>query len=64
MPRTQHKLDKLDLLQYALNGAKTERAINYEFYDPEERELIDKDIKEIQRRIKIVRGAINRLSED
>jgi len=52
MPR--HKLLKSELLYYALEGAKRTRAVQYRIRTKEERIVIDKDIAEIERRIKLV----------
>jgi hypothetical protein len=51
---TRHKLPKADLLNYARDGARTYRAINYEVLLDVEIETVEKDIAEIERRIKLV----------
>lgn len=55
----RHKLSKADLLDYALDGARTHRALrddsqghHDDYYDQ-----LDKDIAEIKRRIKLVNVA-------
>lgn len=57
---SRHTLSNLDLLRYALDGAHTELAINYERLDDDEREILNKDIAEIKRRIKLVELAEKR----
>ena len=57
---SRHTLSNLDLLRYALDGAHTELAINYERLDDDEREILNKDIAEIKRRIKLVEIAEKR----
>jgi hypothetical protein len=52
MPR--HQLSKLEILEYALDGARTWRGLNAGNLSESEAELLDKDIKEIQRRIRII----------
>lgn len=54
MAGTRYKLSKSHVLQYALDGARTTKALNYEVMNDEERNVIDKDIAELQRRIKLV----------
>lgn len=53
----RHRLSKLDLLQYALSGATTERGIFSGDMTEEEEDQLDRDIKEIERRIKLVKLA-------
>ena len=53
MGTRRHTLSKIDLLQYALDGAKLERGLAQDMTD-EESDLLDKDIAEIERRIKLV----------
>lgn len=50
----RHTLPKLDLLQYALSGAQTERGIWSGAMEEAEEELLNADIREIERRIKLV----------
>ncbi len=51
---SRHTLPNLDLLHYALDGAHTQLVINYERLDEDEREILNRDIAEIKRRIKLV----------
>lgn len=55
--RKKHRLSKLDLLEYALSGAVTERGLRSGGMDEEDEELLDKDIAEIEKRIKLVKWA-------
>lgn len=57
---SRHTLSNLDLLEYALDGAHTQLAINYERLDDGERETLNRDIAEIKRRIKLVKIAQER----
>jgi hypothetical protein len=57
MPRQVHTLSKPDLLSYALDGARTQLALNWERLTDGEIELFEKDIAEIQRRMKLVKIA-------
>lgn len=52
--RTRHKLSKLDLLQYAVEGVQDEFGMNYEQMTDEEIVRNNADRKEIERRIKLV----------
>lgn len=61
--RTRHRLSKLDLLDYALSGAVTERGLQLGNMTDKEEEQLDADIAEIERRIKLVVGAANRITE-
>lgn len=54
MRKKKHTLSKADLLEYALSGAITERGLWAGQMDEDEQELLDKDIAEIERRIKLV----------
>lgn len=58
----KHQLPKLALLQYALDGAITWRGLNSGNLEPEEENVLDKDIAEIRRRIKLVEAAERRKS--
>ncbi len=58
--RKRHTLSKADLLDYALQGALTERGTWSGDMLEEDADLLDKDIKEIERRIKIVAAAERR----
>ncbi len=51
---TRHKLPKLDLLDYALDGAVTRRGIGSGQMTDDEADDLDRDIAEIERRIKLV----------
>lgn len=53
----RHQLSRLDLLEYALDGATTRRGVQSGNLTEEEEELLDKDIAEIERRIKLVKTA-------
>lgn len=57
LPRKRHKLSKRDLLDYALEGAKTRLGIGMGFIGNKEKELLDRDIREIERRIQLVEYA-------
>lgn len=50
----RYSLPKADLLLYALEGAKTRRGVSTLSDDEEYRFLLDRDIAEIKRRIKLV----------
>ncbi len=50
----RHKLSKLDLLDYALDGAVTRRGIGSGRMTEDEADDLNRDIAEIERRIKIV----------
>lgn len=52
--RTKHRLSKLDLLGYAHDGAVTQRGINSGSMSDEEADDLDRDIAEIERRIKLI----------
>lgn len=56
----RHQLSRLDLLEYALDGATTRRGVQSGNLTEEEEELLDKDIAEIERRIKLVKAAQQR----
>ena len=58
--RKRHTLSKPDLLEYALSGAVTERGLWSGQMTKDEQELLDKDIAEIERRIKLVEIAEKR----
>lgn len=51
---TRHKLSKLDLLDYALDGAVTRRGTFGDLMTEPEADDLDRDIAEIERRIKLV----------
>ncbi len=57
---SRHKLPKLDLLEYALSGAVTERGLQSGNMTDSEEEHLDSDIAEIKRRIKLVKLAAAR----
>jgi hypothetical protein len=58
MPRyKRHTLNKLEILEYALTGAVTERGLQSGNMTESEEETLDKDIAEIERRIKLVNAA-------
>lgn len=57
---SRHKLPKLDLLEYALSGAVTERGLQSGNMTDSEEEHLDSDIAEIERRIKLVKLAAAR----
>ena len=57
---SRHKLPKLDLLEYALSGAVTERGLRSGNMTDSEEEHLDSDIAEIKRRIKLVKLAAAR----
>ena len=57
---SRHKLPKLDLLEYALSGAVTERGLQSGNMTDSEKEHLDSDIAEIERRIKLVKLAAAR----
>lgn len=48
-----HVLRKIDVLEYALEGAIARRGIHLGYMTAGEEELLDDDIKEIKRRIKL-----------
>lgn len=50
----RHTLSKRDLLEYALDGARTRYGLQSGNMDEEEEDLLDRDIREIERRIKLV----------
>jgi hypothetical protein len=52
MPR--HSLPKADLLNYALEDALTRRGVMPGNLTEEEEDLLDADIRELERRIKLV----------
>lgn len=56
----KHKLSKLDLLEYALDGATTRRGVQSGNLTEEEEDLLDGDIAEIERHIKLVKAAQQR----
>lgn len=57
----RYRLSKLDLLGYALRGACFDRGISAtDSMTDEEAEMLDKDIAEIERRIKIVETFIEK----
>ena len=60
MRKPRHTLSKLEVLQYALDGACTHRGLYMGAMDEEEEELVDKDIKELQRRVKLTKIAEER----
>lgn len=64
MPYAKHQLPKRDLLEYALEGARAHRGINFERMSNDELELNEKDMAEIQRRIKLVDIAAARQKEE
>ncbi len=53
----RHRLSKLDLLEYALSGAVTERGLQSGNMSDSEEEQLDADIAEIEKRIKLVKYA-------
>lgn len=53
----RHQLSKLDLLEYALNGATWQRGEQMGNLTEDEEDLLDKDIAEIERRIKLAKAA-------
>ena len=53
----RHRLSKLDLLEYALSGAVTERGVQSGNMSDSEEEQLDADIAEIEKRIKLVKYA-------
>lgn len=55
----RHTLPKLELLKYALEGARTRKGVSLDLSD-EEWELLNKDISEIARRIKLAEAAEQR----
>lgn len=55
--RAKHSLSKLDLLEYALSGAVTERGLQSGNMTDSEEERLDADIAEIEKRIKLVKWA-------
>lgn len=55
--RAKHRLPKLDLLEYALSGAVTERGLQSGNMTDSEEESLDADIAEIEKRIKLVKWA-------
>jgi hypothetical protein len=56
----RHRLSKADLLYYALDGARTVRGLYSGALTGEEERELDKDIAEIERRIKLVELAEER----
>lgn len=56
----RHQLSKADLLEYALDGATTRRGVQSGNLTEEEEDLLDSDIAEIERRIKLVKAAEER----
>lgn len=62
MPR--HRLNKVTLLYYALEGAQTLHGISFGHMDDREKEMLQRDIREIVRRIKLVEIARARWSPD
>ena len=55
--RRKYRLSKLDLLEYALSGAVTERGLQSGNMTDSEEERLDADIAEIEKRIKLVKWA-------
>ena len=55
--RAKHRLPKLDLLEYALSGAVTERGLWMGGMTEEAEDQLNKDIAEIERRIELVKWA-------
>ena len=55
--RRKHRLSKLDLLEYALSGAVTERGLQSGNMTDSEEERLDAVIAEIEKRIKLVKWA-------
>lgn len=53
---TRYKLSKLDLLRYALDGARTYRGLYSGALTEREEYELDADIGEIKRRIKLAEG--------
>lgn len=62
MPR--HRLPKADLLDYALDGARTRRGLMSGALTEEEEDLLDADIRELERRIKLSEAAQKRQPKD
>lgn len=60
MTRAKHKLSKLDLLEYALEGAVTRRGVQCGSLEEDEEDTLDNAIEEIERRIKLVKIAAER----
>jgi hypothetical protein len=58
--RILHKLSKLELLEYALEGVITRRGTQSGSLTETEKDLLDSDIAEIKRRIKLVKLAEGR----
>ena len=58
--RILYKLSKLDLLEYALSGAVTERGLQSGNMTDSEEEHLNSDIAEIEKRIKLVKLAEGR----
>lgn len=56
----RHQLSKLDLLEYALTGVTWQRGVQSGNLTEEEEDLLDSDIAEIERRIKLVKAAEER----
>lgn len=56
----RHRLSKADLLQYALSGAVTERGLWSGAMTDEQADDLNKDIAEIERRIRLVEIAERR----
>lgn len=53
----RHQLPKEQVLEYALDGAKVWKSLNQGQLDAEELETLEKDIAELERRLKLVRIA-------
>ena len=58
--KTRHKLSKLDLLDYALDGAVTRRGLWSGQMTEDEADDLARDIAEIERRIKLTLIASHR----
>ena len=60
----RHRLSKAALLDYALDGARTVRGLYSGALTGEEERELDKDIAEIERRIKLVNLAEERKTRE
>lgn len=52
-----YPVSKVELLQYALNGAVNERGLNSGFHSEEDMEALGKDIAELERRLEAAKLA-------